>query len=156
MQDMLVKLYDLPRADACIARAAEQDVVIRVALNAEAAIVTGWVRERFGPGWASEATAALSRTPATCLLALRERGMLGFACWDVSALGFFGPTGVDASARGGGIGAALLHAALRRMRAQGYGYAIIGANALPGFYAKVAGAVPIEGSSPGIYAGLLV
>jgi hypothetical protein len=41
------------------------------------------------------------------------------------------------------------------MRAQGYGYAIIGGVADSAFYARTIGAVPIDGSHPGIYAGLL-
>jgi hypothetical protein len=42
-------------------------------------------------------------------------------------------------------------AALAAMRASGYAYAIIGGVGPSAFYAKVAGATPIEGSTPGIY-----
>ena len=38
---------------------------------------------------------------------------------------------------------------------QGYGYAIIGGVGPAEFYAKTVGAIPIEGSEPGIYRGLL-
>jgi hypothetical protein len=41
------------------------------------------------------------------------------------------------------------------MLAQGYGYAIIGGVGPAEFYTKIAGATIIEGSSPGIYRGLL-
>jgi predicted N-acetyltransferase YhbS len=54
-----------------------------------------------------------------------------------------------------GIGTALLLAALQAMAAEGYAYAIIGAAGPAEFYAKTVGAVPIAGSSPGIYADLL-
>ena len=57
--------------------------------------------------------------------------------------------------RGRGIGKALLLAALNAMRESGYAYAIIGGVGPAEFYEKAVGAVLIEGSSPGIYRGLL-
>jgi GNAT superfamily N-acetyltransferase len=152
--DMLVKLYD-----SDLARPATRDAATpfatRRALAAESLMIVSWVKKLFGMGWAGEATAALASTPARCLLALDGQRLLGFACWDVSALGFFGPLGVDPEARRSGIGTALLRDALVAMRAQGYGYAIIGGVADPGFYARAVGAVSIDGSDPGIYEGLL-
>ena len=49
------------------------------------------------------------------------------------------------------MGAALTLATLASMRDAGYAYAIIGGVGPAAFYAKVAGAMPIEGSTPGIY-----
>ena len=57
--------------------------------------------------------------------------------------------------RNGGIGKALLFACLEDMRQQGFGYAIIGGVGPAEFYTKTVGAVPIEGSEPGVYRGLL-
>jgi hypothetical protein len=37
------------------------------------------------------------------------------------------------------------------MAAQGYAYAIIGGAGPTGFYVKTVGAMPIDGSTPGIY-----
>ncbi len=54
--------------------------------------------------------------------------------------GFFGPTGVDESARGKGIGHALLLKTLLDMRDQGYGYAIIGGAGPVDFYQRSVGA----------------
>jgi len=45
----------------------------------------------------------------------------------------------------------LLLSALHAQRAQGYAYSIIGGVGPAGFYATTVGAVPIEGSTPGIY-----
>ncbi len=85
-----------------------------------------------------------------------QRRIVGFACFDCTWKGFFGPTGVLESLRGRGIGAALLLASLFAMRAEGYAYAVIGAaNTQPGFYERVAGAVPIPGSDPGPYPEML-
>jgi hypothetical protein len=44
---------------------------------------------------------------------------------------------------------------LEAMKQQGYGYAIIGGVGPAEFYAKTVGAIPIEGSEPGVYRGLL-
>ena len=66
------------------------------------------------------------RQPPSCFLATRSGKLIGFACYDSIARGFFGPTGVDQEARGAGIGRALLLATLLDMRTLGYGYAIIG------------------------------
>ena len=73
----------------------------------------------------------------------KGRKLVGFACYDTSARGFFGPTGVDETARGGGIGHALLLASLLDMRAQGYGYAIVGDVGPVDFYVRAVGATPI-------------
>jgi predicted N-acetyltransferase YhbS len=155
MMDMLVKLYDLEPIDRLAKAPIRSCVEIRRALPAEATIVASWVKKMFGSGWAGEVSAALSRTPTTCYVALAGQKLHGFACWDVSSLGFFGPIGIDPTLQRRGIGAALLHRCLESMLQQGYGYAVIGGVSEPGFYAKVAGAVPIEGSTPGIYRGLL-
>jgi GNAT superfamily N-acetyltransferase len=149
--DMLVKLYD-PGLDLLVVPAG---LVVRRALAAESEPVLSWVTTMFGLGWRGEAAAALARAPATCLLALADGRLAGFACWDVAARGLFGPLGVDEARRGGGIGTALLGAGLRAMRAEGYAYAVIGGVAEAGFYARRVGAVAIEGSSPGLYRGLL-
>ena len=93
--------------------------------------------------------------PVACFVAVRGSELLGFACYDTFAPNFFGPSGVIERARGRGIGRALLLAALTAQREAGYAYAIIGGVGPQSFYEKTVGAVPIEGSTPGAYAGLL-
>jgi predicted N-acetyltransferase YhbS len=153
--DMLVKLYNISSMGRYADAITKEDINIRRALSAESTAITSWVKMMFGMGWAGEALAALCRTPTTCFVALQDQRVRGFACWDVSALGFFGPMGVDPTFQGKGIGAALTYHCLQSMRAQGYGYAIVGATGAPDFYSKVAGAIPIDQSTPGIYGGLL-
>lgn len=153
--DLLVKLYALePRPDLD-ARLANAGVTVRRALPPELGLVTDWIKERFSVWWASEATVAFSRQPPSCFVAVKDGKLIGFACYDATARGFFGPTGVDEAARGDGVGHALLLASLLDMRAQGYGYGIIGGAGPVDFYVRSVGAIPIEGSVPGIYAGLL-
>ncbi len=52
---------------------------------------------------------------------------------------------------GRGVGAALTLAVLAAMREDGYAYAIIGGAGPADFYARVAGAIEIPGSTPGVY-----
>lgn len=149
MPDMLVKLFELPPLMDV------QGVEVRRALGAEKHVVLGWIGRYFERGWVSEADVAFSRQPLSCLIAVEDGAMLGFACYDVTRRGFFGPTGVHPDAQGRGIGKALLIAALHSMWIEGYGYAIIGGVGPAAFYAKAVGATLIEGSSPGVYRGLL-
>ena len=155
MPDMLVKLYTLPDPAPFIARAQAAGVTVRRAIAPEKHVVVGWVLEAFGSIWASECEVAFSNHPPSCFIAVEGSNLLGFACHEATCKNFFGPTGVHESARGKGIGAALLVTALHDMRAQGYAYAIIGGVGPADFYAQTVGATLIDGSTPGIYAGLL-
>jgi GNAT superfamily N-acetyltransferase len=148
MSDLLVKLYSLPPRSA-----PPTGVDIRRAFAAEKRLVCDWVATQFSSAWASECEAAFARLPAACFLAVRAGELLGFASYDATARGFFGPTGVAESERNHGIGAALLSAALHDMASQGYGYAIIGAADSLEFYRKHAGAIEIADSEPGFYRG---
>jgi GNAT superfamily N-acetyltransferase len=89
------------------------------------------------------------------VLAPELNELIGFACHEATAKGFFGPTGVDTVARGKGVGQALLLTTLLDMYAQGYAYGVIGGAGPMEFYRRSVGAVPIEGSEPGIYRGML-
>ena len=154
MQDMLVRLYAIPSADEALAVCAERGVTIRRALASEGQAVVDWVRSHFASS-APEVGTAFAQVPVTCFIALRNDELLGFACYDVTCLNFFGPEGVAASERGHGIGRALLLCALHAQRARGYAYAIIGGVGPAEFYEKAVGAIKIPGSTPGIYAGML-
>ena len=153
--DMLVKLYDLPNSRVAFERLLRSGVIMRRALPPEKQEITAWVRKTFSEGWASEVEVAFSRQPVSCLIAVREGKIVGFACHDATCTNFFGPTGIEPKARKIGIGTALLFACLEDMRQQGFGYAIIGGVGPAAYYSKVVGAVAIDGSEPGIYRGLL-
>jgi GNAT superfamily N-acetyltransferase len=151
--DLLVKLYALPAADFSAER--EGNPEVRRAFAAEKGIVRRWVAQRFGDRWASESEAAFARSPIACFVAVMENELAGFACYDATARGFFGPFGVAEEHRRRGTGRALLFAALRDMAAQGYGYAIIGAAGSIGFYRNGLDVIEIPGSAPGFYRGML-
>lgn len=154
MPDMLVRLYALPDVTPLFAALEVTGITIRRPLMPEKSIIVRWVEANFASS-RNEVEAAFARTPVACHVALRGTSVLGFACYDVTCPNFFGPEGVLEAERGRGIGRALLLAALHSLRAQGYAYAIIGGVGPAAFYAKTVGATVIEGSSPGIYAGLL-
>jgi GNAT superfamily N-acetyltransferase len=153
--DMLVKLYALPDSRDAFDRLLRNGITTRRALAPEKHKVVAWVRNAFSEAWASEVEVAFSRQPVSCFIAVQQKNILGFACHDATCPNFFGPTGTDPNARNNGIGTALLLACLEAMKQQGYGYAIIGGVGPAEFYQKVVGAIPIEGSAPGIYRGLL-
>lgn len=155
MPDMLVKLYTLPDPDPVLAQQRDQGITIRRALAPEKHVVVGWVQREFGPLWASEVEVAYANLPISCWLAVEGERLVGFGCYDSTARGFFGPTGVSEALRGRGTGKALLLACLHTMRTLGYGYAIIGAAGPTEFYEKIVGAQVIADSSPGIYRGML-
>ena len=149
---MLVRLYALPDVHAAIERARNAGVDVRRAEAFERTLLVDWVRATFSPRWVDEVESAFAARPPSCFVALREGALVGFACHDCTRPNFFGPAGVTGGERGRGIGAALTLAALDAMRAAGYAYAIIGGVGPAPFYARVAGATSIDGSTPGIYA----
>ncbi|EJN04612.1 GNAT family N-acetyltransferase [Phyllobacterium sp. YR531] len=153
--DLLVRLYALKQNSKLDERLFHAGIVIRRVLAPELGLVTQWIQKEFGRGWASEATVSFTRQPPACFIAVKKGELIGFACYDAIARGFFGPTGVSEAARGAGAGQALLLACLIDMRSQGYGYAIIGDAGPIDFYARAVGATAISDSTPGIYAGLL-
>jgi len=154
LADLLVRLYDLPVFEA-EAKVAAAGIVIRRGLPPEAHVILDWISQHFSAPWRSEAMLALTQQPPSMFIATRGSTLLGFACFDTSAKGFFGPTGVDEAARGQGIGEALLITTLKAMRAAGYGYAVIGDPGPVEFYRKRLDALEIPKSKPGIYAGML-
>ena len=155
MPDMLVKLYELDDDWHFLAAQKKQGIVIRKPIGPEKHPVVQWVADNFGTAWAAETDCALAGLPRTCFVAVEGQDIVGFACYDATALGFFGPIGVVPSHRKKGTGKALLRACLLDMKLRGYGYAIAGAVKDTAFFEKTVGAVEIPGSTPGLYRALL-
>ena len=88
-------------------------------------------------------------------IAIYEKQIVGFSAYECTRRGFFGPTGVIDTARGKGLGKALLVEALWGLRDMGYVYAIIGGVGPIEFYEKAVGAIVVPNSEPGIYIDLL-
>lgn len=151
MPDMLARLYDLPDSAPYLRRAEAEGVAIRRADPWDRERMRSFVAETFNPLWAVEADRAFIHWPITAYLATRGPRVVGFAVYECSRRGFFGPTGVLPELRGKGIGAALLLRCLESMREMGYAYAVIGGVGPASFYEKVCGAFLIPGSETSIY-----
>ena len=152
MADLLVKLYQLPPLEAAVARVAESEVRIHRAQAFERHRVIEWVEANFRPTWADEVRMAFASHPISCITALDAAGhIIGFACYDATFRGFFGPTGVASTCRGKGIGTALMLKCLHSMRDLGHAYAIVGAASSLEYYEKTVGAIEIADSTPGAY-----
>lgn len=155
MADLLVKLYDLPSSAEAVEGLKAAGVEIRRALGPEKHAVTEWAEKKYSRAWASECDVAMSSHPVTCFIAVKDLSIVGFACYDATLKGFFGPIGVDKEAGVKGLGTALLLRTLEAMRDAGYGYAAIGWAGPVDFFKKAAGATVIEGSEPGVYKNLV-
>jgi GNAT superfamily N-acetyltransferase len=151
MPDLLVRLYGLPDLQPRLKALLDKGVRTRRAMAYEKHLVSAWVSAAFGEGWASECEAAFSNHPVSCFIAERGGRIVGFACHDATYKDFFGPAGIQEEERGHGIGAALLLQCLHAMAEQGYAYAIIGGAGSVPFYERIAAAIEIPGSTPGIY-----
>lgn len=153
--DMLVRLYDLPDPSDAYRRMDESGIEVRRPYQFERAAVLNWVKEHFSVGWQGECSGAFSSSPVSAFVAVKDGKMLGFGVYDVTQKGYFGPLGVDEALRGCGIGAAITLKCMYALREDGYTYGIIGGVGPADFYSKVLGAVPIEGSDPGIYKNII-
>jgi len=156
MPDMLVHLRKLPQSDSLFETLASEGITIQRAIAPDKFRIVSWVKEFNGNYAAGECDVSMSKTPSTCYLAIREKQILGFACYNATALNFFGPTMVLDSERGKGIGKALLLKCLYAMRDEGFVYGIIGGVGPDKFYEKSVGATIILDSAPGIYNDFLM
>lgn len=156
MQDMLVRLLDLPDISNSEKQLLEtENIVFKRPIAPEKSIVVDWVGQNFSRNWADETSVAFSSLPINCYIAQRDQDILGFACFESTARNFFGPTGVIPSERGKDIGKLLLVKSLLAMRDIGYTYAIIGGVGPAAYYEKTVGATIIEKSEKSIYQHLL-
>jgi predicted N-acetyltransferase YhbS len=150
MPDLLVNLLKLPAPES-----ASREFLVRRAQPFEISIVRRFVGENFSANWADEISVGFARQPISVFVATQERELIGFAAYECTRRGFFGPMGVVDSARNNGVGKALLLTALNALKELGYVYAIIGAAGPVRFYQKTVGAIIIPDSEPGIYTDLL-
>ena len=156
MPDMLVDLYNLPEWQQKEEKLKEQEIKIKRAIPPEKARVLDWIEEHFQRAWSSEADVSFAKSPLTIFIAYQQDQILGFACYDTTAKGFFGPTGVSKEARGKGIGTLLLLKSLAALKESGYAYAVIGDAGPVEYYKKVCNAQVIQNSGQGIYQDMLI
>ena len=142
--DMIVNLYNLPDSNIDTG-----NVKIKRAYAGDKEAILSFVKENFYTGWVYEAEHALMEPVSKCFIATENGKIIGFACYDSTTKGYFGPIGVSADRRGENIGQALLLKTLISMKEYGYGYAIIGwVDEAEQFYRKTVGAEFIKGGNP--------
>ena len=151
MPDLLVNLLKLPPPEP----SSDDAVTIRRAQPFEITPVRQFIEENFSIVWADEVSVGFANKPVTVFIGTRDGRVIGFAGYECTRKAFFGPTGVDETERGRGIGRSLLLAALHGLRELGYVYGIIGAAGPVEFYQEAVGAIVIPDSEPGIYTDLL-
>lgn len=155
MPDMIVRLYNLPDSGELINELGSKGIIIKRAIGPEKRLLEEWCSKHFTDHAASEVSVGMSRSPAGVFVAIKDRKPIGYACYDATVKGFFGPTGVLKEYRGLGIGKALLLKTLAAMYEDGYAYAIIGGVGPKEFYIKNCNAMEIPDSTPGIYLNMI-
>lgn len=140
IMDMLVNLYNLN--EEC---SKSEDFEIKRILSPNIHLLEKFILDNFWPGWASEAKAACYKSNPSCFIATVNNEIVGFACYDATTKGFFGPLGVAEKHRKKGIAKQLILRSMYAMKEEGYAYAIIGgANPkVVEYYKRVCGAIEI-------------
>ena len=151
--DMIVGLTNLPHLEVT-----NKKIKLKRAFPGDKEVILNFVHENFQANWTYEVEQSLMQSPGKCFIATEEGKLLGFACYDASAKGFFGPIGVLSSERDKKIGTLLLLRTLEAMREYGYGYAIIGwVSEAEKFYRKTVSAEYIKNGEPenSVYSNLI-
>src|SRR5690554_513010 len=106
MADLLVKLYHLTREEPIGFE--KEGIKVHRILPPDVHLLIQFIGEQFDQAWVSEASVASLKVNPSCFIAIKGHRIIGFACYDATAKGYFGPVGVDEKHRGKGIGEALL------------------------------------------------
>lgn len=155
MPDMLVNLLTLPPLAPLLESIEKDGVNVRRAQPFEITQVRSFIESNFSATWADETTVGFANKPVSVFIAIAENKITGFAAYECTRRGFFGPTGVVEKAQGRGVGKSLLLASLWGLQQLGYAYGIIGRAGPVKFYEKAVGAMVIPDSDPGTYTNLL-
>ncbi|PMN64341.1 GNAT family N-acetyltransferase [Enterovibrio norvegicus] len=129
------------------------EITIRKPIGPEKDTVLSWIEATFSMGWRCEAETAYCHSNGL-YIALKGGRICGFASFDGTAKGYFGPMGVSPEWRGCGVGQSLLCVTLRAMQDAGYGYAVIPTNS-HAYYAQYLELFEIPNSEKGIYHDML-
>jgi len=118
----------------------EESLEIRVATPSEKGELGKWIEKKFTVFWRDETERAFSKEiPSVIIAKNRNNTILGFATVDGVAPGRFGPTGVDETMRGRGLGTVLLFDAFQFLKREGREEAVVHWTDLFFFYTQVPG-----------------
>ena len=157
MADMLVKLYPLPTAPGLEEALCEKGITIKKALAPDMSKIIAFTEANGHPGWADEIRVSFMNQPPSIYIAVKDKQVIGFGCYESTARGFFGPTLVAASARRQGVGKALLLKCMESLRELGYAYAFIGwpEEKAIHFYQEATGGMMIPDDGFGVYSRMI-
>lgn len=124
MADLLVNLYQL--RDWNEKHLEEAGITIQRALIPDKTKILDFVRTYYEDGWVNECEYALTNQPISCYIAVQNKEIIGFCCYDATSKGYLGPLGMKPGMKSKGIGTVLFNRTLLGMKQAGYGYAIIG------------------------------
>lgn len=160
MADLLCRLYENdidPQPE--ISRLRAHGIEIKRAHPVNKTAILDFIEQEFSSGWRNEAEHCFSHCFTTMYIAVKEKKVIGFACYEATGRDFFGPVGVKSEYRRMHIGLALSKCCLNSMKEMGYAYAVIGwaAHGAFDFYKQHLGAVEIPDSEArnSIYRNLL-
>ena len=137
--DLTANDFDTAQAESKLAK---EEIKIRRLKREEEQTFYEWMLGTWSQNWTTEACNSLKNTLVTTFIALDvDNNICGFATYDVTMFrGGFGPTGVEESLRGLGIGKVLFLRCLQDMKVRGYPRCEIGWVGPIAFYAHTAGA----------------
>ena len=117
--DLIAGDFDTAQAESKLAK---QGFKIRRLEREDEQTFYEWMLGTWSQNWTTEACNSLQNTPVTTFIALdTDNNICGFATYDVTMFrGGFGPTGVQESLRGLGIGKVLFLRCLQDMKTRGY------------------------------------
>ena len=153
MADMLVNLYRIPSSYEIEKKLLAKGIQIKKALAPDRSRIVAFSKNCANDDYSDEVKVAFSNNPITCYIAIRQKKLIGFACYEATAKNFFGPMAVLESERKKGIGKALLLKSLESMQELGYAYAIIGwpTKSAIDFYKNCTNAIMIDDKFSEIY-----
>jgi len=143
-RDMTVKLrhYEMPKV-----MLDDGMKIMRATLKDREELVR-FISEGFGETWVKTIQIALEEDHPPLYIARKEEELIGFACYDSvrHQKGVYGPMGTSPKVRTKGVGYALLHTCLEKMKQKGYEYAILGEAGPIEYYERACGAklIPID------------
>jgi len=136
-----LRLYTYPHRVSRVQEQLQKDSIdLRTASPSEKQELCDWIERQFTIFWSNETEYAFAKRNPSVVIAKDRRGnILGFATFDGVAPGRFGPTGVDQSQRGRGLGTVLLFDAFQAMREAGQEMAVVHWTDLLFFYTQIPG-----------------
>lgn len=157
MADMLVNLFQIPSSQELEKQLLEKGIQIKKAIAPDRSKIAEFARTCSNDDYSDEVYAAFTNHPVTCYIAVKDKKLIGFACYEATAKDFFGPMAVLKEEREKGIGRVLLIKSLESMKEMGYAYAIIGwpTKKAISFYEKCVGAKMITSVFMGIYTQMI-